>query len=55
MWVAGGCRYVHTLVECVVWAFGDGSHGRARLAPTRVDPQRVVGAQITTVAAGLFH
>ena len=50
------CGSDHTLVvteEGVVWAFGQGVHGRLglndeddRLVPTRVDPQRFGGAQV---------
>jgi hypothetical protein len=48
--------------EGVVWAFGQGAHGRLslndegdRLVPTRMDPQRFGGAYVATVAAGAYH
>jgi alpha-tubulin suppressor-like RCC1 family protein len=59
------CGLYHTLVvteEGVVWAFGGGALGRLglndeddRLVPTRVDPQRVGGVQVATVASGYYH
>jgi len=59
------CGLCHTLVlteDGVVWTFGEGEFGRlglddedGRLVPTRVDPQRLAGAQVSTVAAGLGH
>ena len=59
------CGLFHTLVlteEGVVWTFGEGEYGRLglnyeddRLVPTRLDPQRFAGAQVSTVAAGLFR
>ena len=46
----------------MVWAFGQGAHGRLslndegdRLVPTRMDPQRFGGAYVATVAAGAYH
>ena len=59
------CGLCHTLVlteDGVVWTFGEGEYGRLglnyeddRLVPTRLDPQRFAGAQVSTVAAGLFR